>query len=60
MACHESPIGCEVPCIGWLVNQLGPGQNLALRFAVHEERIDANVVMVGPQHERFEDTLPKE
>jgi len=60
MACHESPIGREVPCVGWLVNQLGPGQNLALRLAVHDERIDANVVTVGPQHERFEDTLPKE
>lgn len=25
-ACHESPIGDEVHCVGWLMNQLGPRQ----------------------------------
>jgi Family of unknown function (DUF6283) len=58
MACHESPVGREVPCVGWLMHQLGPGNNIALRLAVHSGRIDADVETVGEQHETFEDTLP--
>jgi hypothetical protein len=57
-ACHESDIGSELPCVGWLVHQLGPGNNLGLRMAVITGRIDANVRTVGEQHKRFEDTLP--
>jgi len=58
MACHDTPVGKEMPCVGWLVNQLGVGNNIGLRLAVIQGRIDANVEVVGPQHERFEDTLP--
>ncbi len=58
MACHETKRGRELPCVGWLVNQLGDGNNILLRLAVRTGRIDANVRTVGPQHERFEDTLP--
>jgi len=43
MACHETPIGHEVPCVGWLVNQLGPGNNLSLRMRVSAGQIDGNV-----------------
>ena len=55
MACHETE---DTPCAGWLVNQLGPGNNIALRLAVMSGAIDADVELVGDQHERFEDTLP--
>lgn len=58
-ACHETQVGKDLPCVGWLVHQLGPGNNLPLRLAVMSGRIDGNVKTVGPQHERFEDTLPK-
>lgn len=58
MACHETSKGAELPCVGWLANQLGPGNNLALRLAVMQGRIDADFELDGPQHERFEDTLP--
>jgi hypothetical protein len=58
MACHESLVGNEVPCVGWLMHQLGPGNNLALRLAVMRGKVDADVETVGPQHERLEDTLP--
>lgn len=58
-SCHETPKGNELPCVGWLVHQLGEGNNIALRIAVFEGRIDANVKTVGEQHQRFEDTLPK-
>jgi hypothetical protein len=59
MACHESEVGKELPCVGWLVNQLGPGNNIALRLAVLAKRIDANVECVGKQHRTFEDTIPE-
>lgn len=59
MACHETDMGRELPCVGWLLHQLGPGNNIALRLAAISGRVDANVQTVGPQHSRFEDTLPK-
>lgn len=59
MACHEHPPGEEAHCVGWLMNQIGPGNNIALRLRVMScENIEA-VILDGPQHERFEDTLPK-
>lgn len=57
MACHESKPGKERACVGWLANQLGPGNNIALRLAAMAGRVDA-FELVGEQHERFEDTLP--
>lgn len=58
MACHETKVGKELPCVGWLANQLGPGNNIGLRLAVSAGRIDADFELDGEQHERFEDTLP--
>lgn len=59
MACHETPVGGELVCVGWLANQLGPGNNLALRLAARRRPDLTNYKLVGEQHERFEDTLPK-
>lgn len=59
MACHETPPGNEKPCAGWLANQLGPGNNLGLRLAAARGQIDVDYELEGPQHERFEDTLPR-
>lgn len=58
MACHESPVGAEAFCVGWLENQLGPGNNLSLRLAVIKGMVP-EFRTVGEQHETFEDTLPK-
>lgn len=58
MACHETMPGKELPCVGWMHHQLGVGNNLALRLLVITGKIDGDVEVVGPQHERFEDTLP--
>lgn len=58
MACHETPVGGELPCVGWLVHQLGPGNNLALRLAAMRGVVDAHVETVGEQHTCLEDTLP--
>jgi hypothetical protein len=59
MACHESPVGRELPCVGWLAHQLGVGNNIPLRLAVLSGRISADVETVGPQHDSLEATLPK-
>ena len=58
MACHETRDGAELPCIGWLYNQLTVGNNIALRLRAMHGDIDTNFKIVGPQHETFEDTLP--
>ena len=57
MACHESPPGKEQACTGWLVHQLGPGNNIVLRLRGLDGRF-RGLEVYGEQHERFEDTLP--
>ena len=56
MACHESPVGDEQPCVGWLVHQLGRGNNIALRLQSLDGRY-AGLMLDGEQHETFEATL---
>lgn len=58
MACHESKVGKEIVCVGWLDQQLGPGNNIPLRLAAIEGRLP-KYELIGEQHDRFEDTLPK-
>lgn len=59
MACHETPVGREQPCVGWLANQLGSGNNLALRLRVLTGRVDGNVELDGEQHETLEQTMAR-
>ena len=59
MACHESKPGSEMHCVGWLCQQLGPGNNIGLRMRMLTcDNINA-VELVGEQHETLEDTFPK-
>lgn len=58
MACYYSKADDEFPCAGWLHHQLNEGNNLGVRYAVAMMKLPAPVVD-GPQHTRFEDTLPK-
>ncbi|MBV9186628.1 MAG: hypothetical protein JO093_13485 [Acidobacteria bacterium] len=51
-----SRLAC-LACAGWLNNQLGAGNNIGLRIAAMRGRFPQPLVH-GPQHERFEDTLP--
>jgi hypothetical protein len=55
-ACHETD---ATHCVGWLVNQIGPGNNIALRLRMRSCANATNIRLRGPQHLRFEDTLPK-
>jgi Family of unknown function (DUF6283) len=56
MACHEAH---KDYCIGWLANQLGDGNNIALRLKMRNCENVREIRTVGKQHERFEETLPK-
>lgn len=55
MACHETH---DAHCIGWLVNQLGPGNNIGLRIRMISCENAGAIRLRGEQHETFEDTLP--
>jgi uncharacterized Fe-S radical SAM superfamily protein PflX len=55
MACHEMH---TAHCVGWLANQLGPGNNIPLRLMMRNVEGVGDIKLVGDQHERFEDTLP--
>jgi hypothetical protein len=55
MACHEEH---DAHCIGWLMHQLGPGNNVHLRIAMNKCTNLGDVKLDGEQHEKFEDTLP--
>lgn len=59
MACHDSPVGKESQCIGWLVHQMGPGNNIALRLLMRHYDL-SGVELVGEQHQNFEDTLDRQ
>lgn len=58
MACHEHPPADEAHCVGWLMHQLGPGNNIALRLSMRDCENIHHVQLVGEQHATFEDTLP--
>ncbi len=57
MACHYSKEGTELPCVGWVVHQLGAGQNIALRILAARTPEHFDVRTVGPQRECFEETF---
>ena len=59
MACHYSKPDNQHYCIGWLFNQLGPGNNIALRLKMMGYENAKDIQVRGPQHEKFEDTFPK-
>jgi hypothetical protein len=56
MACHE---GGDAHCIGWLVHQLGRGNNIPLRIRMTTCANAKAIRLRGEQHKTFEDTLPK-
>lgn len=59
MACHHSTEGNDEYCIGWLVNQLGPGNNIGMRFKMIHCENAADIEVFGQQYQAFEDTLPE-
>jgi Family of unknown function (DUF6283) len=55
MACHETH---NAHCIGWLVNQIGPGNTIALRIQMISCQNAGKIRLRGEQHRTFEETLP--
>lgn len=58
MACHYSKIGEEIPCAGWLHQQMGEGNNIWLRIEMMRGRMPLPKVF-GRQHRTFDRTLPR-
>lgn len=58
MACHETDPGQETHCVGWLVNQIGPGNNIGLRIQMLSCQNVEKIRTVGTQRESFENTIP--
>lgn len=57
MSCHEYDVGAEMPCVGWLAHQLGPGNNIGLRLRAVRDRELTDFELDGEQHATFEATL---
>ncbi len=58
MNCHK--YADETPCVGWLFNQLGVGNNISLRLAVRGTDLGGKKLkVIGEQYETFEETLPE-
>jgi hypothetical protein len=55
MTCHQTH---DAHCVGWLMNQLGPGNNIGLRLRLMTCENVGAIRLRGEQHETFEDTLP--
>lgn len=58
MSCHEHAAADEAYCVGWLMNQIGPGNNLPLRIKMLNCENFGRISLDGPQHKRLEDTFP--
>lgn len=54
MACHEAH---DDYCVGWLANQIGPGNNIGMRIKMLSCE-NGRLHLLGEQHETFEETLP--
>ena len=57
MSCHYAQDGEQRYCIGWLSNQLGPGNNIGLRIQMMNCENVGDLELDGPQVERFGDTF---
>jgi hypothetical protein len=55
MACHETH---NAHCLGWLMNQIGVGNNIGLRIRMMNCENASKIRLKGEQHATFEDTLP--
>lgn len=59
MACHHSKKTEMEHCVGWVHNQLGVGNNIGLRLKMMFYENIQDLKIIGEQHLRFEETLPR-
>lgn len=57
MQCHKHTDDDPAHCIGWLMHQLGPGNNIAMRMQMITCTNRDKLKLDGEQHESFEDTI---
>lgn len=57
MACHGSAEDAPTVCVGWLHNQLGPGNNLGLRLRAIREPELGDYTLAGKQRASFAETF---
>ncbi len=57
MACHNSSKTELYHCIGWVYNQLGTGNNIALRISFMNCKNSDEIEIDGEQHTCFKDTF---
>lgn len=57
MACHHSTDGSEHHCLGWLMNQLGPGNNIPLRLGMSGCENAGEIKLAGKQKADFRETF---
>ena len=56
--CHEHTEDKPAHCVGWIAQQAGVGNNIALRIMLMTCENADRIETFGEQHETFEDTLP--
>lgn len=55
MGCHKHPDEDDVPCIGWLAHEVGPGNNIGLRLWLTQFENSWDIETVGEQHKSIYD-----
>ena len=58
MACHEHDTDDQVHCVGWVMHQVGRGNNIPLRLRMMSCENFGKIKLFGAQHSTFENTLP--
>lgn len=61
MACHDTPANTprEKPCIGWIANQMGPGNNIVLRLRAISDPKFGDIRTIGKQRTSYAEILPR-
>jgi len=57
MVCHYSSGENQIPCVGWLNNQLGDGNNVQLRIYFGVNFPGDSIETIGEQKENFQQTF---
>lgn len=59
MACHMHPDSNPTPCVGWLINQAGIGNNLFIRLQLMQVENSCDLQVDGEQHNSILDFFSK-
>jgi len=57
MGCHYSSDKKQIPCVGWLHNQIGDGNNIPLRIWFSDNYPNDSIKVDGEQKQNFQQTF---